>query len=183
MKSSEFIEIALKSLRKSHSEAQIFNLSFNGNVTKITEYFITVNLCKELYEWNLNNNYKYKIEAEKSTFDFYQNCFECFQYEEKNNIFSKTLFASNCEEYSKNLSLIRKGKIDIVLSKNTNGYTDIAEYIIEVKSVNPTFTKLKQDFFRIQNYLNAKIPGFENSLISGFIVFIKHINTVKKNSN
>lgn len=183
MTSSQFKEIAFKALRESYYETQVFNLSFDGNVTKITEYFITVNLCKQLYLWNSNNYYPYKIEAEKATYDFYQNCFEHYKLEEKDNIFSKTLFSSNFEEFNKNLTPIRKGKIDIVLSKATNQYRDVSEYIIEVKSVNPTLNKLKDDFKRIQSYLTAEIPNFENSLKSGFIVFIKHINKLRKIQN
>lgn len=180
MTEKELKEIAFKSLRESYSETQVFNLSFDGNVTKITEYFITVNLCKELYKWNQNNHYQYIIEAEKCTSKFYENCFECFKYEEKDNIFSPTIFSKNDDAYERNYSPIRKGKIDIALSKMTNGFTNIAEYIIEVKSINPNLTKLKEDFKRIQHYLNAKIPKFKNSLKSGYIVFIRHINNSRK---
>ncbi|MEA9412594.1 hypothetical protein [Flavobacterium sp. PL02] len=183
MKKSQFEESIFIALNKSYVESQIFNLSFDGNVTKMTEYFITVNLCKELLNWNKKNHYPYKIEAEKNTFDLYKDCFENYKPKDKDSIFSPTIFSSNFQEFLENLKKIRKGKVDIALSTEKDTFNNISEYIFEVKAINPTINKLKEDFERIQNYINAEIPYFCNSLKGGFIVFIKHHNTEKKIQN
>jgi len=177
-----FKNIAFQALRKSYSESQILRLSFDRNVNRLTEYFITVNLCQQLLNWNSENHYQYKIEAEKKTFDFYQNCFESYKIEIIENSFPETYYSSSHKNFLNNISSIRRGRIDIALSREING-RNISESIIEVKSINPNLTKIKEDFARIQQYLNSNIPNFENSLKNGFIVFIKHTNNIKKIQN
>ncbi len=174
-----FKNIAFQALRKSYSENQILRLSFDGNVKRLTEYFITVNLCQQLLEWNSENHYQYKIEAEKKTFDFYNSCFESNKIEIIANSFPEMYYVSDQEEFLKNISIIRKGRIDITLSREIND-RNISESLIEVKSINPNLTKIKDDFNRIQQYLNSSITNFENLLKNGFIVFIKHINNINK---
>lgn len=181
IKHNPFKEITFTALKKSYIESQMLNLSFDRNVTKMIEYFITVNLCKELLNWNKKNHYQYKIEAEKSTYELYKDCFENFKLKE-NTFCSPTIFASDSKEFKENLKEIRKGKVDIALSKE-NISRNISEYIFEVKAINPSITELKKDFKRIKKYLNTEIPHFENSLKGGFIVFIKHHNNKRKIQN
>jgi hypothetical protein len=181
MKSQPFKEVTFKALKESYVESQILHLSFDGNVTKMTEYFITVNLCKELLKWNKKNHYPYKIEAEKNTDALYKDCFENYK-RIGDDIFSPTIFASNCKEFKENLNTIRKGKVDIALSTNDMS-RNFSEYIYEVKAVNPGIGELRKDFERIQKFLNTEIPNFENSLKGGFIVFIKHYNSKRKIQN
>lgn len=178
MTNNPFREAVFTALRNSYSECQVLNLSFDGNVTNMVEYFITVNLCKELLNWNEKNHYPYKIEAEKKTEKLYKDCFEnCRRLEE--SIFSPTIFASETAEFKNNLQGIRKGKVDIAISSE-NMQRNFSEYIYEVKAVNPVITELEKDFQRIQQFLNTEIPNFENSLKGGFIVFIKHHNDERK---
>jgi hypothetical protein len=176
--------LLFEALRESYIETQLLKLSFDRNVSKITEYFITVNICKKLFDWNKSEGYIYTIEAEKSTFDFFRNCFDTYTLKEPNNIFSKAVFSSDSEKFKDIHSIIRKGKIDIALSSNnSNYYNSSSKLIIEVKSVNPNFIKLCEDFERIQTYLDASIPNFDNSLENGYIAFIKHINQHRKIHN
>ena len=175
-----FKNIFFDSLRNSYSESQVFNLSFDRNVTRLAEYFITVNLCKDLYKWNSENKHIYKIQAEKSTSGLFRNCFDIYCYPDNPDIFSQAVFSRSTAEYSDSLKKIRNGRVDIALTTSKNGYDDIAEHIIEVKGINPRISDLKRDFDRIQCYLNAEIPSFKNSFKSGYIVFIKHINHIKK---
>ncbi|MGI9650936.1 hypothetical protein [Chryseobacterium sp. RLHN22] len=179
MKITAFKDIAFEALSISYSDSQLFRLSFDRNVTKITEYFITVNLCKQLFEWNSKNNYPYKIEAEKETFEFYRNCFESSIFKTNESYFPDEICVYSHENFLKNISSIRKGRIDITISKEIAN-RNISTSIIEVKSINPPIAKLKEDYDRIQQYLNSSIPGFQNSLENGFIVFVKHINNLKK---
>jgi hypothetical protein len=177
-----FKEIAFKALSISYSESQLLRLSFDRNVTRLTEYFITVNLCKQLFKWNSKNNYQYKIEAEKETFEFYNNCFDCYRFKTEEQYFPDLIYASSHENFLKNISAIRQGRIDIAISREIDS-RNVSTSIIEVKSINPNLAKIKEDYNRIQQYLNADIPGFENSLQNGFIVFVKHINSLNKIQN
>ncbi|AYN03605.1 hypothetical protein [Flavobacterium sp. 140616W15] len=178
MTDNPFKAATFAALRKSYGECQVLKLSFDQNVTKMTEYFITVNLCKALLKWNEKDGYNYKIEAEKNTQTLYKNCFENYK-QLREDIWSPTIFASQSKEYSQNYDAIRSGKVDIALSRICNS-ENISEYIFEAKAINPDMGELKKDFQRIQQFLAAEIPNFENSLKSGFIVFIMHHNNLNK---
>lgn len=181
MSHNPFKKEIFTALRKSYLESQVLHLSFDRNVTKMIEYFITVNLCKEFLNWNKNNHYQYKIEAEKTTYKVFKDCFENYKYID-NNIFIPGVFSSHTKEFKDNLKGIRNGKVDIALSTN-NLSRNFSEYIYEVKAINPTMRELQKDLLRIQKYLNTEIPHFENSLKGGFIVFIKHYNNTRKIQN
>lgn len=43
---SQLHDILFEALRESYLETQLLQLSFDRNISKITEYFITVNICK-----------------------------------------------------------------------------------------------------------------------------------------
>ncbi|MEL1254098.1 hypothetical protein AAEO57_09950 [Flavobacterium sp. DGU38] len=163
-------------LRKSYAECQIFNLSFDENVTKMTEYYITVSLSKELLNWNEENKYPFKIELEKNTTRLFHDCFE--NYKQIGDKWNPGTFASHSNEFKESHDAIRKGKVDIALSRTHNS-RNISEYIFEVKAVNPDIGELKKDFQRIQQFLNAEVPDFENSFKGGFLVFLKHHNKNK----
>jgi hypothetical protein len=176
---TKFDESFHKALYVSYLDSQIFNLSFDRNVSRITEYFLTVNICKELQHWNGKNHYMYKIEPEKSTYALYKACFDNHRMKVGGNIFSPTLFSSYSDGYKENLELIRNGRVDILLSSVNNDHKASSEFIIEVKAINPSLTKIRQDFKRIQHYLCATVSGFQNHLKGGYIVFIMHINQNK----
>lgn len=176
---TKFDESFHKALYISYLDSQLYNLSFDRNVSRITEYFLTVNICKELQYWNGKNHYMYKIEPEKSTYALYKACFDNHRMEAEQDIFSPTLFSLYSYGYKENLELIRNGRVDILLSNVNNDHKASSEYIIEVKAINPSLTKIRQDFKRIQHYVCATVSGFQNHLKGGYIVFIMHINQNK----
>ncbi len=175
----KFDESFYNALYISYLDSQLYHLSFDRSVSSITEYFLTVNICKELQSWNSKNHYRYKIEPEKPTYLLYRSCFNNSRKETEANIFSPTIFASSSEGFAENLDKIRKGRVDIALSTADGDYKASSEYIIEVKGINPSFSSIQKDFIRIKHYLLATVIGFENNLKAGYIVFVIHINKNK----
>ncbi|WP_218597745.1 hypothetical protein [Polaribacter sp. NJDZ03] len=176
----EFEEIIFEGLRNTYFEHQELQFSFfDENIFNITEYLITVNICKSIHLWNKKNKYPYKIELEKKTFDFFRNCFDNHKRDGE-TIFSPTIFSIHEKGFKENIEKIRKGRLDIALSKNETNYKGSSEYIFEIKSINPQPSLLLKDFERIKRFLNTEIKGFKNYFKAGYLIFFIHHNNFKK---
>lgn len=175
----EDIENLIKNgLMNGYKENILFTQNYSDLQSRIIEYLIVVNVAKELKEYCFKNGIE--INLEHSLNDFYNNAFPTV-------IFSGGFFSSKAirrKNHSPEDSKIKR--LDIVLTSEINnegelGFPSKKSIIgIEIKSINQSNKKIKQDIIRLSKALNLTDSISENYIKAGFACFFKRFDKEDK---
>jgi hypothetical protein len=165
-----------KGLRKGYNQNQILHTSFIDNKSSIVEYLLTVNVAQQLIDWNERYDNTYSLYLEYPTELFFKNAFLPFM-DVGNDIFNKNTIQPKVLKSLNEKEEIRTGKIDLVVSKGKIGYGDFKESVIgiELKRINPNLTKVLEDIKRLVIAIELEDEDFNNSIQSGYCIFIKRL--------
>jgi hypothetical protein len=175
------IEDFIKSgMEKAYRECLVLKISWENLQSNITEYLFTINVAQYLIEWNEKSGWFYSINLEFDALTFLNDAFlsQKTVSDNPNDIFSEQKF-----ECRQNHSLTRTGRIDIAINKSE--YQQMYEqfrsiYPIEIKGINQPQSEIFDDILRICELVSEQDSISENSIIKGFSVFIKRLDSENK---
>lgn len=151
----------------------LFTQNYSDLQSRIIEYLIVVNVAQELKEYCFKHGIE--INLEYSLNDFYNNAFPLARIE--GGIFDSKLL--NRKNHSPEDS--KSKRLDIVLTTETafDGITSSSKKSfagIEIKAINQSNKKIKQDVIRLSKALSLKDPISENYIKAGFACFFKRFD-------
>lgn len=155
----------------------LFTQNYSDLQSRIIEYLIVVNVAQELKEYCFKHGIE--INLEYSLNDFYNNAFPSARIE--GGIFDSKLL--NRKNHSPEDS--KSKRLDIVLTTETafDGVTSSSKKSfagIEIKAINQSNKKIKQDVIRLSKALNLTDPISENYIKAGFACFFKRFDREEK---
>lgn len=156
-----------------YKENILFTQNYSDLQSRIIEYLIVVNVAQELKEYCFKHGIE--INLEFSLNDFYNNAFPSARIE--GGIFDSKLL--NRKNHSPEDS--KSKRLDIVLTTETvfDGVTSSSKKSfagIEIKAINQSNKKIKQDIIRISKALNLTDPISDNHIKAGFACFFKRLD-------
>lgn len=151
----------------------LFTQNYSDLQSRIIEYLIVVNVAQELKEYCFKNGLD--INLEYSLNDFYNNAFPSAVIE--GGIFDSKLL--NRKNHSPEDS--KSKRLDIVLTSeianNGEPFNSKKSFVgIEIKAINQSNKKIKQDIIRISKALNLTDPISDNHIKAGFACFFKRFD-------
>lgn len=160
-----------------YKENILFTQNYSDLQSRIIEYLIVVNVAQELKEYCFKNGLD--INLEYSLNDFYNNAFPSAVIE--GGIFDSKLL--NRKNHSPEDS--KSKRLDIVLTSeianNGEPFNSKKSFVgIEIKAINQSNKKIKQDIIRLSKALNLKDPISENYIKAGFACFFKRFDREEK---
>lgn len=155
----------------------LFTQNYSDLQSRIIEYLIVVNVAQELKEYCFKHGIE--INLEYSLNDFYNNAFPSAIVE--GEIFNTKLL--NRKNHSPEDS--KSKRLDIVLTSEmaNRGETFSSKKSfagIEIKSINQSNKKIKQDVIRLAKALNLNDPISDNYIKAGFACFFKRFDKEHK---
>lgn len=173
------IEILIKNgLINGYKENILFTQNYFDLQSRIIEYLIVVNVAKELLQYCIQNGME--INLEHSLNDFYNNAFPSV-------IFSGGFFSSKALKRKNHTPEDSKTKrLDIVLTSEMSNEGELgfpskkSIFGIEIKAINQSNKKIKQDIIRLSKALNLKDPISNNYIKAGFACFFKRFDREEK---
>lgn len=142
--------------------------------SKIIEYLLTVNVAQKLIEWNESEGWQYSINLEYDSKQFFKNAFLPYMHK-GDGLFDLTLVHPSIPNHS------REGRIDIGVCREVRNFYDHLEsvYGIELKGINPNYDSVISDVKRLVESLEMKDDNFDNSIQSGFSLFVRNLGGQK----
>ena len=156
-----------------YKENILFTQNYSDLQSRIIEYLIVVNVAQELKEYCFKNGLD--VNLEYSLNDFYNNAFPSALIE--GDFFNTKLL--NRKNHSPEDS--KSKRLDIVLTtENANNgepFNSKKSFIgIEIKAINQSNKKIKQDVIRLSKALSLTDPISENYIKAGFACFFKRFD-------
>jgi hypothetical protein len=169
----EIEELIKKGLINGYKENIIFTQNYSDLQSRIIEYLIVVNVAQELKEYCFKNGLD--INLEYSLNDFYNNAFPSAIIE--GDFFNTKLL--NRKNHSPEDS--KSKRLDIVLNSeivnNGEPFNSKKSFVgIEIKAINQSNKKIKQDIIRLSKALNLSDPISDNYIKAGFACFFKRFD-------
>ena len=171
---TEIEDLIKKGLINGYKENILFTQNYSDLQSRIIEYLIVVNVAKELMHYCFQNGIE--INLEHSLNDFYNNAFPSV-------IFSSEIFGSEAtrrKNHSPEDSKIKR--LDIVLTqeiknKGELGFASKKSLVgIEIKSINQSKKKIKEDVIRLSKAMNLVDDVSENNIKAGFACFFRRFD-------
>jgi hypothetical protein len=169
----EIEELIKKGLINGYKENILFTQNYSDLQSRIIEYLIVVNVAQELKEYCFKNGLD--INLEYSLNDFYNNAFPSAIIE--GDFFNTKLL--NRKNHSPEDS--KSKRLDIVLNSeivnNGEPFNSKKSFVgIEIKAINQSNKKIKQDIIRLSKALNLSDPISDNYIKAGFACFFKRFD-------
>lgn len=168
-------------LRNGYYQNQVLHTSSIDNETSIIEYLLTVNVAQQLIEWNKEKNWEYSLYVEYPTEKFFKNAFLPYM-EVGEDLFDTDIIHPQVTKSLKDNEDIRTGRIDLVVCREKIKFSDFKETLVglEFKGINPNLDKVIKDIDRLVLAIEMSDPEFQNSIQSGYCLYIKKLGGDKR---
>ncbi|QXP63245.1 hypothetical protein [Polaribacter sp. HaHaR_3_91] len=148
--------------RKAYLENTALNFQESDFQIRMIEYLINVNVAKSLYVWaaikNINIHFEYPLKG------FFLNAFD-----EDN-------WKQNLSRNDKDSKFDDKRILDIALTGSQNNNSNASLIGLEIKSINKSESKIKEDVDKLSDALSIKDKVSENSIKAGYSLFLEDLN-------